>query len=224
MIYQNYETYFKENKLNLYENFINNKKKYLQEFQISPTQINLFLDSRAKFILSYLFDLKFSNYRVHFGKKVERNLINSLIAREFVFEENFDDIEFIKNSKYEILVDSQENFDGEVKDYLKTKDVLKNLSVFLNNSFDYVKSNESLEYSFSKKLIKFVPDLILKNTNGEYVLCEIKYTKRIPSEESPNYSHIRQLLFYDILLKKMKHKYITKLTKIKDKSAIFDRK
>ncbi len=101
MIYQNYETYFKENKLNLYENFINNKKKYLQEFQISPTQINLFLDSRAKFILSYLFDLKFSNYRVHFGKKVERNLINSLIAREFVFEENFDDIEFIKNSKYE---------------------------------------------------------------------------------------------------------------------------
>jgi hypothetical protein len=174
--------------------FKENKEKILSDY-ISQSKLNSFINSKSSFILRYLFNIRYTNYKMLAGKICE-NLILNKISENEIDEELFSKIDSMT------ILDEKENLKEELKD----------LSEFIKNNLNKIKEilknkillfeNQEFVYQIDKYKIKIIPDFVFKNKETNKVeLFENKYTKRMPNIENISFSHIRQVLFYNTILK-----------------------
>lgn len=177
------------------ENFKQNKENLLNEIEISASRLNTFLNSKSKFILSYIFNIRYCNSKMISGKIAEEML-------KFPYLEDYDVLNNYNKAKEKemFFLEEEEQDAEEIQDLIKAKDVIKEIQdKFLINK-EIIFDNEKFLVNIGDRKIYYIPDLILKN-NTYYELVEIKYTKRIPNENNIYLSHVRQLLLYNTLIK-----------------------
>jgi len=174
--------------------FKENKEKILDDY-LSPSRLNSFINSKSSFILRYLFNIRYTNYKMLAGKICE-NLILNKISENDIGEEIFNKIDNM------IILDEEENLKEELKDIKEfIKNNLEKIKNILSNK-TLLFENQEFVYEIDKYKIKIVPDFVFKNKETNKIeLFENKYLKRMPNIENISFSHIRQVLFYNTILK-----------------------
>lgn len=199
------EQFIKEFKdVNFREIFKQNKELLLQQ-EISPSRINTFINSKSKFILSYLFNIKYRNLRMVFGKLTEIYFMQRITRNDFDFDkyflENSNDIVELSEEEY------QKNYNEEEKDFRNCISIIDNEVLKIFNSYRVDFYNNPIIYKYKDKKfdseIKFIPDFVLHDNENKPTILEFKYTKKMPSLDYLRISHLRQLLIYKTLLKEM---------------------
>lgn len=181
-------------------NLILERKKQLLEEPLSPSRLNVFLNNKARFILSYIFGYRISNYRILSGKVLEEYLF------QYLTNDNVDsiDIDAIWNpleqeaisDENTIFIGNQEEKEKEYNDLLKT--IRNNKGVFdrLKNEFTFMNRGEKLK---EEGKLEGYYDFHLQDKNGNSYILEVKYSKQKKSENNLNYSNIRQASIYSYL-------------------------
>lgn len=182
----------------LNEIFKKNKESLLKEpIEISPSRLNLFINSKAKFILTYFFNFRYSNYKLLFGKIAELLLKQKMQPK--YLEEEIQNLMKDKN-----VIDTEENLQKERNDIEKfINNVLNDAIKIFNDKILYF-DNEEFVFEEDNLKIKIIPDLIYKNRKTNKIeIFEIKYTKRINTPDNISMSHVRQLLIYKAIMKQI---------------------
>jgi hypothetical protein len=170
------------------EKLFNKNKEKIKDEYISVSKYNLLCNDRVSFILRYLFDIKYSNYRMLFGKIAEKTFLRLFKPK---LEINIDkeiemENDLIDANDFSIRVKELENYNH----YLNI--VIPNLKDFFTG-FDLIEYNTEYTYSINNDIkFYFLPDFILKRED-QYYLIEYKYLNNI---SMINENHARQVLMY----------------------------